>query len=89
MKVDHSDEHIKTLIHSGDQKGIELLFEKYFSIISKTAFYILNDDDSAQDIAEIPPLLSYNPWKQIPAIFMINLISKKLILKTRLLSPFF
>ena len=48
--MDPADAQILSKISRGDQEAFELLFDKYFHAISKTAYVILKDSELAKDL---------------------------------------
>jgi RNA polymerase sigma-70 factor (ECF subfamily) len=49
---EHSDEYILSLLTSNDSLAMELMFRKYYAFLCQTVVRVLNDEHSAEDLAQ-------------------------------------
>lgn len=49
---EHSDEHILDLLPTNDSLAMELMFRKYYTYLCQTVLRVLNDEHTAEDLAQ-------------------------------------
>ena len=52
FEKEYSDEHILNLLPTNDSLAMELMFHKYYTYLCKTVMRVLNDEHTAEDLAQ-------------------------------------
>ncbi len=52
MDVQHDDQHILNQIRENQSQGLQQLFEKYYHFLARTASYITQDKEVAEDLSQ-------------------------------------